>query len=159
MSSKSHDANTITGIRGVIRAVHCPKLMFRFRPAGSFRYFRAMAFGGVPIGVPIPPMLAPIGMASASAVFPFSSSGSEFSTGAIIVIIMAAVAVLLTNIDISAVVSIKPSSSSLGLRLNGFSRMFATSLSSPDSEAASAITNPPKNRIIIGSAYEPSRLW
>ena len=53
---------------------------------------------------------APIGIAKASAAHPFSSCGRDLSTGARNVSIIAAVAVLLTNIEKIAVTSIKPKS-------------------------------------------------
>ena len=48
--------------RGNMNIIHWPKPRPRFSPSGSFRYFRAMVFGGVPIGVPIPPRLAATGI-------------------------------------------------------------------------------------------------
>lgn len=83
--------------------IHSPKPMFRFKPSGSFKYFNAIALGGVPIGVAIPPTLAATGIAIAKPIFPFPSAGSAFSTGVKKVNIMAAVAVLLRNIENTAV--------------------------------------------------------
>ena len=62
------------------------------------------------MGVPIPPILAATGIAIANPVFPFPSAGSTFNTGVRKVSIMAAVAVLLRNIENTAVTRINPSS-------------------------------------------------
>ncbi|CUQ45302.1 Uncharacterised protein [Segatella copri] len=51
------------------------------RPAGSFNTLKAKALGGVPIGVPIPPRLAPIGMAMVSATRPLPEGGNDLNTG------------------------------------------------------------------------------
>ena len=67
-----------------------------------------MALGGVPIGVPIPPTLAATGIAMASPIFPLPSAGSTFNTGVRKVSIMAAVAVLLRNIENAAVTRMNP---------------------------------------------------
>ena len=82
--------------------------MFKFNPSGSFGYFKAIALGGVPIGVPIPPILAATGIAMAKPIFPFPSAGRDFKTGVRNVSIMAAVAVLLRNMEKTAVTIIKP---------------------------------------------------
>ena len=70
----------------------------------------AMVFGGVPIGVPIPPILAATGILSAIAIRPLPASGNCLNTGARKVSIIAVVAVLLMNIEKRAVTSMKPSS-------------------------------------------------
>ena len=130
------------------------------RPVGALRYFRAMALGGVPIGVPIPPMLAATGMDSVSATRPLPSGGSALKTGARKVSIMAAVAVLLTNIEKTPVMRINPSSTFSLLLPNGLRRVRARSTSSPDLVAAMASTKPPRKRMMMGSAKVAiSALW
>ena len=85
------------------------------------RYFIATPLGGVPIGVAIPPMLAPRGMAMARAILPFEPlpEGIERSTGARKASIMAAVAVLEMNAEKSAVTRMKPASTMPGRVPNG----------------------------------------
>ena len=139
---------------GVMKAIHCPNPMFMFIPIGSLRYFSAMAFGGVPIGVPIPPMFAAIGIASARAILPFPSAGSDFSTGVRNVSIIAAVAVLLRNIENTAVTRMNPRSTNLDCVPNGFRRDLASIRSSPLFVAAIASTNPPMKSMMIGSAKQ-----
>lgn len=67
-----------------------------------------MALGGVPMGVPIPPTFEATGIAKANPIFPFPSAGNAFNTGVRKVSIIAAVAVLLINIEKQAVTKIKP---------------------------------------------------
>ena len=130
--------------------------MFMFIPAGSLRNFSAMALGGVPMGVPMPPMFAPMGMANASAMRPLPLAGRLLSTGERNVSIIAAVAVLLRNIEKSPVTSRKPSST-VSLRVpKGFSSTRASFTSSPLFVAAMARMNPPINNMIIGSAKHAS---
>ena len=74
----------------------------------------ATALGGEPMGVPIPPMFAANGMHRTSAVLPKSSCGNSRRTGVTIVIINAVVAVLLMNIEITAVITIIPSMTNFG---------------------------------------------
>ena len=81
--------------------------------------------GGVPIGVPIPPRLAAIGIDSASAMRPLPSGGNCLNTGVRKVSIMAAVAVLLTNIENKPVMSRKPSNTLSLFVPKGFSNVFA----------------------------------
>ena len=96
-----------------MNAIHSPKPIFMFKPSGSFKNFKAIAFGGVPIGVPIPPTLAEIGMAKAKAILPFPSAGSAFKTGARKVSIIAAVAVLLKNMENTPVTTRNPNNTYL----------------------------------------------
>ena len=65
---------------------------------------------------------------------------------------MAAVAVFETNIEKAPVMRIKPKSTISDLRPKGRSRLRAKKTSSPDFVAAMANINPPKNRMIMGSA-------
>ena len=137
---------------GNINIIHWPKPRPRFRPSGSFRYFRAMVFGGVPIGVPIPPRLAATGILMAKATRPLPSGGSWWNTGVRNVSIIAAVAVLDTNIENKPVMSRNPNST-ISLRVpKGFSSTLANWASRPVLVAAIASTNPPINSIITGSA-------
>ena len=115
------------------------------------RILFAIALGGVPIGVPIPPIFAPIGMARRSAVRPFAS-GIAFNTGAKKAIIIAAVAVLLTNIEKKPVMRMKPRSTLVLFLPKGFKRMRASVTSRPVFVAAIANINPPRKRMIMGSA-------
>ena len=153
-SSRRQLMNSNTTTSGNITIIHWPKPRFISRPAGSFRYFRAMVFGGVPMGVPMPPRLAATGMDIARSMRPLPSGGSWRNTGVRNVSIMAAVAVLDTNMEKSPVMSRKPSST-ISLRVpNGFSSTFANCASSPVLVAAIASTKPPMNSIITGSANE-----
>lgn len=70
LSSMNHETKIITITNGTISIIHSPKPMPMLSPFGSLRYLRAMAFGGVPMGVPMPPMLAPTATASARAILP-----------------------------------------------------------------------------------------
>ena len=82
------------------------------------------------------------------------------NTGARKVSIIAAVAVLLTNIENTPVIRINPSSTFSLLLPKGLSSVLASSTSSPDFVAAIASIKPPRNRMIIGSANVAIRsLW
>ena len=139
-------------VSGNINDIHCPKPKFKLRPAGSLRYFNAMALGGVPMGVPIPPMLAAIGIASVSATRPLPSGGNALNTGVRKVNIIAAVAVLDINIEKAPVIRIKPNNTFSDFLPNGFKSVRAKSTSNPDFVAAMARINPPKKRMMMGSA-------
>ena len=139
---------------GIMNIIHSPKPKFMFSPSGSFRYFRAMLFGGVPMGVPMPPRLAATGMESAMAMRPLPSGGSCLNTGVRKVSIIAAVAVLETNIEKRPVTSRNPSST-ISLRVpKGFSSTLANWASSPVLVAAMARMNPPMNSMMTGSAKQ-----
>ena len=111
--------------KGVINSIHSPKPNCMLRPSGSFRYFRAMVLGGVPMGVPMPPKLAAKGMLSAMAMRPLPSGGSWRKTGVRKVSIMAAVAVLLTNMEKRPVMRMKPKSTFSLLLPKGLSSTLA----------------------------------
>ena len=113
-----------------------------------------MAFGGVPIGVAIPPTFAAIGIESANAIFPFPSAGSDLSTGVRNVSIIAAVAVLLRNIENTAVTRMNPRSTKRDCFPKGLRRILARVTSRPLFVAAIARMNPPMKSIIIGSAKQ-----
>ncbi len=121
----------------------------------SLRYPRAMAFGGVPIGVPIPPIFAATGIARASPIRPFPSAGSDLRTGVRKASIMAAVAVLLMNIEKTATTQRIPRSTVLGFVPKGLRRTFASCTSRPTLVAAMASTNPPRKSMMIGLANAP----
>ena len=75
----------------------------------------ATALGGEPMGVPIPPMFAANGMDRTSPVLPKSSFGNSRRTGVTIVIINSVVAVLLMNIEKTAVMTIIASMTNFGV--------------------------------------------
>ena len=111
-----------------------------------------MALGGVPIGVAIPPILAATGILNVSAIRPFPFAGKAANTGVRNVSIMAAVAVLDTNIEKTPVISRKPSNTVSLLLPNGRMRLRARRTSRPDFVAAIASTKPPRNSMITGLA-------
>ena len=142
----------ITITSGTMNSIHWPKPIPRFRPSGSFRYFRAMVLGGVPMGVPMPPRLAAMGMLSAIAVRPLPASGSCRNTGVRKVSIIAVVAVLLMNIENRAVTSMKPRRMFSLFFPNGVSSTRARCTSRPVFVVAIARTKPPMKSITTGSA-------
>ena len=73
------------------------------------RYCSAMALGGVPIGVAIPPVLAAIGIHNTNALIPMSPFGADATIGPSSASIITVVAVFDMNIENTAVISIKPS--------------------------------------------------
>ena len=93
-----------------------------------------------------------MGMARASAMRPRSFSGSVRNTGARKVSIMAAVAVLLTNMEKMAVTSIKPKSTTLARVPKGLSMMRARLTSTPLFDATRARMKPPMKSMTVGSA-------
>ncbi len=144
--------NSRMSTKGNMNIIHWPKPSPRFRPSGSFRYFRAMVLGGVPIGVPMPPRLAATGIDIASEIRPLPSGGNWWNTGVRNVSIIAAVAVLETNIENRPVISRNPRST-ISLRVpKGLSNTLANCASRPVFVAAIASTKPPINSMITGSA-------
>ena len=113
---------------------------------------RAIAFGGVPIGVPMPPMFAATGIARTSATLPLPLFSIGLRSGAITANIMAVVAVLLINMEKKAVTNIKPSSTVCDFVPKGLKSTRARFLSSPTLPAPIARKNPPKKSIMMGSA-------
>ena len=100
----------------------------------------------------MPPRLAPMGMAMVRAMRPFPSGGSWRNTGVRNVSIMAAVAVLDTNMEKMPVMRMKPSST-ISLRVpNGFMSTRASWASSPVFVAAMARMKPPMKSMMTGSA-------
>ena len=137
-----------------MKAIQCMKSIFILRPAGSLRYLRAIRLGGVPIGVPIPPRLAAIGIDIVKAIRPLPLAGSAAKTGVRKVSINAAVAVFEMNIEKSPVISRNPKRTFSLLLPKGLIRLRAKSVSSPDFDAAIAKIKPARKSIIIGSAKE-----
>ena len=113
------------------------------------------AFGGVPMGVAIPPILAAKGMLNAMPIRKGSEASVLAMIGNITVIIMAVVAVLLINAESRAVTTISPRMINFGLEPKGLSKMRVRFLSRSYLTAASASTKPPKNSIMIGLARVP----
>ena len=148
--NSTHEIARIPSISGVITIIH--SLKSTPSPNSPLIYCSAIPLGGVPIGVARPPMLAPMGIASASAAVPFSFCGNWRNTGARKVSIMAAVAVLLTNIENRAVTSMKPNSTTYGFEPKGLSKARAMLTSTPLFDATSASMNPPMNSITVGLA-------
>ena len=137
---------------GTMKIIHWPKPMPRFKPSGSFKYLSAMVLGGVPMGVPIPPRLAAMGMLRAMAMRPLPPSGSCLNTGVRKVSIMAVVAVLLMNMEKRAVTSMNPSRMFSLFFPNGVRSTRARWTSSPILVVAMARTKPPMKSITTGSA-------
>ena len=136
---------------GNMNDIHCPKPIPMWS-SGPLRAWRAMALGGVPIGVAIPPILAATGMLRVRATRPFPLAGRAAKTGVRKVSIIAAVAVLLTNIEKAPVISRKPRRTFSLFLPKGFMRFLAKRTSSPDFVAAMARMNPPRKRMMIGLA-------
>ena len=145
----NHANRIIIITNGIIRRAHSENETSK--PA-SARNLTAVAFGGVPIGVPMPPRLAATGIASERPILPLSSLGRTASTGARNASIIAAVAVLLINIEKMAITTRKPSSTHFGFVPKGFSIMRARVTSRPYFDAIIASTNPPRKSITTGSA-------
>lgn len=140
--------------RGAITSIHCPKPMSMLRPAGSLSTLYANALGGVPIGVPIPPRFAPIGMAIVSAIRPLPLAGKALNTGVRNVNIMAAVAVFDMNMENIPVMSMKPSNTFSLFLPKGLIMFFAIHTSRPDFVEAIARMKPPRKSMIVGSAKQ-----
>ena len=143
-------SNTITN--GNMNAIHSPKSIPKFSPSGLLSACKAIALGGVPMGVAIPPRLAATGILSVSAIRPLPDAGRAANTGVRKVNIMAAVAVLLTNIEKTPVMSKKPNKTFSLFFPKGFIRFFANNTSNPDFVAAIAKIKPPKKSMITGLA-------
>ena len=139
---------------GTMMAIHRPKETSMFNPAGSFSILKAKALGGVPMGVPIPPRLAPMGMAIVKAIRPLPLAGRALNTGVRNVSIMAAVAVFDMNMENNPVISMKPNNTFSLFFPKGFIIVLAIHTSRPDFVAAIARMNPPRKRIMVGSAKQ-----
>ena len=144
--------NKSTMVRGIINSNQSPKPIPALRPFTSFRYLRAIALGGVPMGVPIPPMLAATGIPRVKAIRPLPSGGRALKTGVKNVRVIIAVAVFDRNIEKTPVIKMNPNSTFSDLFPNGFNKVLASNTSRPALLAAIARMKPPKKRIIIGSA-------
>ena len=157
--SMSHAMTRSTMTSGIIIMAQSKNPKFMLRPLGSLSTLKAKALGGVPMGVPIPPRLAPMGMAMVSAILPLPLAGRVLNTGARNVSIMAAVAVLEMNMEKMPVMMRNPNSTFSLLWPNSLSRKRASITSSPDLEAAMARMKPPKKRMIVGSAKQAITPW
>ena len=106
----------------------------------------------------IPPILAPIGIAIARAILPLPSTGMWRNTGAMKVSIIAAVAVLLMNIENNPVTRRNPRRTNSDFFPKSFSKAFASCTSTPIFDATAAMTKPPRNSMMVGSAKAYIRL-
>ena len=147
--SRAQAISSITMTKGTPKSIHLPKSTFR--PISAMA-LRAMALGGVPMGVPMPPMLAATGMQSAKAARPRSSGANRESTGARMASIIAAVAVLLMNMENRAVTTMRPSKTLAGLVPKGLMSQRARLISKRYLVAAAARKKPPRKRMMMGSA-------
>ncbi len=134
---------------GTAISIHFPKLTVIPAPAN---WPMAIAFGGVPTGVPMPPMLAANGIERIIPARSRSASGRDAATGRTTAIIVAVVAVLDINIENVAVMSISPSMILVGLSPNGRSMILPIALSSWNRDAPIARKKPPSTSISTGSA-------
>ena len=154
LSRRSQERPRIMTMTGTMASIHCPKPIPPPSSACSVRYLMAMALGGVPMGVPMPPTLAAMGMPRAMAMRPLPSVGSCARMGATMASIMAAVAVLLMNMEKTAVTIMKPRSTISLLLPKGLSRTRARLTSRPTLVAPMARAKPPMKSIMIGSAKD-----
>ena len=106
------------------------------------------------MGVPMPPKLAPMGMAMVRAIRPLPLTGRALNTGVRKVSIMAAVAVLEMNMEKMPVMSMNPKSTFSLFLPNGAISVLAISTSSPLLVAAMARMKPPRKRMMVGSAKQ-----
>ena len=138
-------------MRGTAASIHCRKVTSI--PALSSAP-RAMALGGVPTGVPMPPTLAATGMDRAIPVraLPF---GRAVMTGIMTANMVAVVAVLDMNMLIRAVMSMTPMTVRRGLPMKGLSSTADSARSTLYFAAPSATMNPPRNRMMTGLASAP----
>ena len=144
--------NNITKAKGIIIIAQSPKPILI--PNRFSKLPLAIALGGVPIGVPIPPILAATGIDKAKPIRPFPSAGSEDNTGVKIANIMVAVAVLLINIEKTAVTKINPNITISERVPKGANITLAKAASNLYFVAVIANTKPPMNNMIVGSANE-----
>ena len=148
MISKSQVITRSIKAKGIPNIIHSEKLI-AFSPT---RYFMATALGGVPIGVPTPPMFAASGMERMKANLAGSSGLNSFITGARIASIKAVVAVLLMNIEKTAVIIINPSMTNRGSFPKGLNKTRARLRSRRYLVAAIARKKPPRKSMMIGEA-------
>ena len=104
------------------------------------------------MGVPIPPMFAATGMERIKPILPLSFISKRPTTGATMESIMAVVAVLLMNIEKTAVINMMPNMTNLGLDPKGANSTRARFWSNRYLVAAMARKNPPRNRMMMGEA-------
>ena len=111
----------------------------------------AIAFGGVPTGVPMPPTLAASGIDSATPARALPA-GSVLRIGMTTANIVAVVAVFDMNMLSTAVISMSPSTVRRALSGKGRNMIAARLRSSPNFSAPCAIMNPPRKRMMTGWA-------
>ena len=133
---------------GSVASIQSRKVM---RMPRSLRAASAIAFGGDPTGVAMPPTFAATGMHRANPVRP-TPLGRAMRTGRRTANIVAVVAVFDMNIDSDAVMIISPSTVRRALVPKGRSSTAARLRSSPYFAAASAMRKPPRNRMMTGLA-------
>ena len=127
--------------------IHCRKSMGM--PLFS-KIPTAIALGGVPIMVPIPPVVAAMAIPKSKALVVPDSFPNDFKSGRTAAITMAVVAVLLINIDATIVVSINPISKFTGLAPENFIVNLKSASSSLVLVIAAARKNPPNiNQITL----------
>lgn len=139
---------------GIMKNIHSPKPMGYSESCISFRNFIAIALGGVPMGVPSPPMEAEKDIPRIYAVASLDFVGNCLTIGATIARKIHAVAVLFMNIEKSAVAAIKPSRTVSGFVPKGRNIALAICISKPHDVAAALKHIPPKNIIMTGSAKD-----
>ena len=137
-----------TSMYGTASAIHWVKEM---EMPCSCSTPMAIAFGGVPTGVPMPPTFAARGIASATPARALPA-GSDLRMGMTTANIVAVVAVFDMNMLSRAVISIRPSTVIRALLGKGLSMTDARLRSIPYFSAPCAIMNPPRNRMITGLA-------
>jgi len=147
----AHDRARSTSMSGTAASIHCRKVTLT--PAFS-NAPRAIAFGGVPTGVPIPPTFAATGIDRAMPVRALPS-GRAMMTGIITANIVAVVAVFDMNILMIAVISMTPITVRRGLPMKGLRRTADRARSSLYLAAPSATMKPPRNRMMTGLASAP----
>ena len=147
----AHDSARRTSMSGTAASIHWKKVTLI--PAFS-RAPKAMAFGGVPTGVPMPPTFAATGIDKAMPVRALPS-GRAMMTGIMTANMVAVVAVFDINMLMIAVMSMTPMTVRRGLPMNGFSSTAESARSTLYFAAPSATMNPPKKRMITGLARAP----
>ncbi|OPZ08244.1 MAG: hypothetical protein BWZ10_02696 [candidate division BRC1 bacterium ADurb.BinA364] len=162
LRGRKMSSSSIQRIASRTRTIGTPKSIQRKNEIGwpsCANMLAATALGGVPIIVPMPPILAANGTARTRAFLNGSRPSNREKIGARIAIIIAVVAVLDMNIENSAVVQITPSKTMLGRVPKGLMKARARRVSSPCFVAATARMNPPKNNTSTGEAIGLRKIW
>ena len=142
------DSTSTTTMKGNAIIIQCTK---ETEMPASPKAPTAIALGGVPTGVPMPPTFAASGIARASPARALPR-GRTPRMGITTVNMVAVVAVLDMNMDSTAVMSISPRVVMRADSGKGRSITAARLWSRPYFSAPSAIMKPPMNRIITGFA-------